>query len=216
MKSALRYLLVAIVAISIGFFTMRWFNRPTSNNSVLTVTTSSSASSSNSLKEPVLTLPDFSLKNREGNLQSIRSWPGKSLIINFWATWCEPCRREMPLLLNLQHERATQGFQVIGIAIDFRDQVLKYAESMHIDYPILIGEQDGFAAADAFGIDASGLPFTIFTDKQGNIIITHLGELHPKQAKLILDVIAQVNDGKMEVNKARTQLNMALNDSKTP
>lgn len=120
----------------------------------------------------------------------------------------------MPLLLKLQQEHAADGFQVIGIAIDFRDAVLKYADAMHINYPILIGEQDGFAAADAFGIDAGGLPFTVFADKQRNIIVTHLGELHSKQAGLILDTIKQINDGQLAVNAARTQINLALSNVK--
>ncbi|MES1195361.1 MAG: TlpA disulfide reductase family protein [Steroidobacter sp.] len=211
MKSLSRYLIVAAIATSVGFFAMQWLMKPASNSasSAPTVVISDSTSSS-SLKAPVLTLPEFSLKDRDDKLISIRSWPNKSLIVNFWATWCEPCRREMPLLLKLQQEHAADGFQVIGIAIDFRDAVLKYADAMHISYPLLIGEQDGFAAADSFGIDASGLPFTVFTDKNGNIITTHLGELHPEQAKLILDTIQQLNDGKLPLEKARTHINLAL------
>lgn len=173
-----------------------------------------SSSSVSSLKEPVLTLPEFSLQDRDGKPTSIRNWPGKALIVNFWATWCEPCRREMPLLLKLQQDHAAEGFQVVGIAIDFKDAVLKYADAMHISYPLLIGEQDGFAAADAFGVDASGLPFTVFTDKQGNIIVTHLGELHPEQANLVLNTIKQVNDGQLAVDAARTKVNIALSGSK--
>jgi len=169
-----------------------------------------SSSSASSLKEPVLTLPEFSLQDRDGKPTSIRSWPGKSLIVNFWATWCEPCRREMPLLLKLQQDHAAEGFQVVGIAIDFKDAVLKYAETMHINYPLLIGEQDGFAAADAFGVDASGLPFTVFTDQAGNIIVTHLGELHANQAATILKAIQRVNHGEQSVDAARTQVNMEM------
>ena len=214
MRTVIRYIIVALLAMSMGFFTMQWLNKPASTVPLSMATSLSSASSASSLKAPVLTLPEFSLKDRDGKLISIRSWPGKSLIVNFWATWCEPCRREMPLLLKLQQEHAKDGFQVVGIAIDFRDAVLKYADSMHITYPVLIGEQDGMDAADAFGIDASGLPFTVFTDKQSNIITTHLGELHPEQAKLILNTIDEVNSGKAAVEAARTRINLALNVAK--
>ena len=72
----------------------------------------------------------------------LQHWPGKSLIVNFWATWCAPCRREIPLLEQLQAEHGAEGFQVIGVAVDFRDKVLAYAEEMKIDYPLLIGEQE--------------------------------------------------------------------------
>lgn len=120
----------------------------------------------------------------------------------------------MPLLLKLQQEHAKDGFQVIGIAIDFREPVLKYADDMHINYPTLIGEQDGMEAADAFGVDASGLPFTVFTDKNGDIITTHLGELHADQAQLIVKTITSVNQGELPVESARTRVNLALGVAK--
>jgi thiol-disulfide isomerase/thioredoxin len=210
MNTTLRYLIVAVIAMSIGFFTMQWFSKP-AQTAASPLSNASSASSSRSLKEPVLVLPDFSLKDRDGKMTSIRSWPGKSLIVNFWATWCEPCRREMPLLAKIQQEHGKDGFQVVGIAIDFRDQVVSFMDQMHLTYPILMGEQDGMEAADAFGVEASGLPFTVFMDAKGNIITTHLGELHRDQAKLILDTIQQVNDGKLAVEAARTHINTALN-----
>jgi len=196
---------------------MQWLTKSPSlsASSASSATSPAVATSSvSSLKEPVLTLPEFSLKDRDDKLTPIRSWPGKSLIVNFWATWCEPCRREMPLLIKLQQEHSEQGFQVIGIAIDFREPVLKYADTMKINYPVLIGEQDGMEAADAFGVNASGLPFTVFTDKNGNIITTHLGELHAEYTNLILDTIQQDNSGILTVEAARTRVNLSLNDTK--
>lgn len=156
-------------------------------------------------------LPEFSLKNRQGELQSVHSWPDKSLVLNFWATWCVPCRREIPLLKELQHQRGEQDFQVVGVAVDFREDVLKYADQMQIDYPLLIGEQDGLNAVDAFGIEAVGFPFTVFTDRQGRIITTHLGELKAADAKLILDTIQQVNRGELTPGAARAQITKGLN-----
>jgi thiol-disulfide isomerase/thioredoxin len=121
------------------------------------------ASVASSTAKLAATLPDFKLADRSGDLRSLHDWPGKSLIVNFWATWCAPCRREIPLLERLQRERAGDGFQVIGIAVDFREKVLAYADEMQIQYPLLIGEQEGLDAASAFGVDAIGFPFTIFT-----------------------------------------------------
>ena len=122
-------------------------------------------------------LPEFSLKNRDGQMQSIKSWPGKSLIVNFWATWCGPCRREIPLLMQVHEQRAKDGFMVVGVAIDFHDEVVKYADEMKMNYPLLSGEQDGMAAADAFGVNSLGLPFTIFTANDGRIVMLHMGEI---------------------------------------
>jgi thiol-disulfide isomerase/thioredoxin len=205
----LSYLLVALTAIAAGYFAAQtWLTKSTAP------VAHSMVDSTDIAKLPILTLPEFSLKNRAGELQSIHAWPGKSLIINFWATWCAPCRREIPLLKQLQQDRASEGVQVVGIAVDFRDEVLKYANAINIDYPLLIGEQDGLDAVDAFGIEAVGFPYTVFTDAKGNIITTYIGELHKEQAELILDTIKQINSGGLAVNLARTQLTAQLSNLK--
>lgn len=148
-------------------------------------------------------LPEFSLQDRDGQLRSIRSWPDKSMIVNFWATWCAPCRREIPLLKTLQQQHGAEGFQVVGVAVDFREDVLKYAQEMAIDYPVLIGEQDGLEAVNQFGMGTLGFPFTVFTDAQGRIVATHLGELHQRQADIILDGVRRVNHGELTPMAAR-------------
>src|SRR4051812_12442993 len=106
------------------------------------------------------TLPDFTLGNLAGKPTSIRSWPGKSMIVNFWATWCAPCRREIPLLRELQKQHGAEGFQIVGVAVDIREDVVKYAQDIGIDYPVLIVEQDGLDAVNKFGQGSIGFPFT--------------------------------------------------------
>lgn len=186
---------IAIVAGSVGFFAYRQAMPPAA--------------------EPVVeqrpagmpeVLPTFSLQNREGVLQSIGAWPGKSMIVNFWATWCAPCRREIPLLNELHRTRSAEGFQIVGVAVDFRDDVLKYANEIGIDYPLLIGEQDGLTAVNAFGIEAVGFPFTAFTDATGRIITLHIGELTRPQAEVILNVVKRVNAGELTPASARTTI----------
>jgi thiol-disulfide isomerase/thioredoxin len=156
------------------------------------------------------TLPSFQLADRDGTLRSLADWPDKSLIVNFWATWCAPCRREIPLLQTLQREHAAEQFQVIGVAVDFRDKVLAYADEMKIDYPLLIGEQEALDAASAFGVEAVGLPFTVFSDRRGRIVTAHLGELTEPEAALILGAVRQVNAGKRSPQQARKELETAL------
>jgi thiol-disulfide isomerase/thioredoxin len=159
------------------------------------------------------TVPHFQLADREGQLRSLADWQGKSLIVNFWATWCAPCRREIPLLQQIARERGQDGFQVIGIAADFRDKVIEYAEQMGIEYPLLIGEQDALDAATAFGVDAVGFPFTIFTDARGRVIVLHMGELTSPQARLILDVVDDVNAGQLEPDAARARIEASLDSA---
>jgi thiol-disulfide isomerase/thioredoxin len=155
-------------------------------------------------------LPEFQLADREGTPRSLADWPDKALIVNFWATWCAPCRREIPLLQRLQREHAAEGFQVIGVAVDFRDKVLAYADEMKIDYPLLIGEQEALDAASAFGIEAVGLPFTVFSDRRGRIVAAHLGELTEAEAALILDAVRSVDAGQKSPLDARKSLELAL------
>jgi thiol-disulfide isomerase/thioredoxin len=173
----------------------------------------SAAAAAVDAEKPLATvLPEFSLKNRAGQMQSIKSWPGKSLIINFWATWCGPCRREIPLLMRVHEQRANDGFVVVGVAIDFHDEVVKYADEMKINYPLLSGEQDGMAAADAFGVNSLGLPFTIFTASDGRIVALHMGEIHEPELKIVLDGVQQVNRGEVTPDVARATITQQLMD----
>ena len=158
----------------------------------------------------VETLPQFQLADRAGQMRSLQDWPDRALIVNFWATWCAPCRREIPLLQQLQRDHAGEGFQVIGIAVDFRDKVLAYADEMKIDYPLLIGEQEALDAAAAFGMTTVGLPFTVFSDRQGRIVTAHLGELTAAEADLILDAVRRVDAGETSPTDARIALEAAL------
>ena len=148
-------------------------------------------------------LPIFSLADRAGKSTSIASWAGKSLVINFWATWCAPCRREIPLLETLHTEWVGRGVTIVGIAVDHRDQVLKFADQFKIPYPLLIGEQDALDAAAAFGMASPVFPFTVFTDRRGEVVALFVGELHRPQADLILSAVQNLNDGRVRLPQAR-------------
>jgi thiol-disulfide isomerase/thioredoxin len=158
----------------------------------------------------VETLPQFQLADREGRLRTLQDWPDRALIVNFWATWCAPCRREIPLLQQLQRDHGAEGFQVIGIAVDFRDKVIAYADEMRIEYPLLIGEQEALDAAAAFGVESVGFPFTVFSDRQGRVVTAHLGELTGEEANLILDAVRRVDAGEASPEGVRIELDAAL------
>jgi thiol-disulfide isomerase/thioredoxin len=148
-------------------------------------------------------LPEFSLADEKGNRKAISTWRGKSLIINFWATWCAPCRREIPLLETLSRDWSDRQVQVVGVAVDYRDKVLAYANELKIPYPLLIGEQDALDAATALGVETPVFPFTVFTDRRGQIVTLFVGELHKAQAELILSVLDGVNEGRIPLTTAR-------------
>ena len=156
------------------------------------------------------TRPDVTLKDLDGRSHSLADWNGRALVVNFWATWCAPCRREIPLLNRIEREYAGKGVEVVGIAIDFADDVRAFTKGFPIGYPVLVGEEDGFEAARAFGVAAIALPFTAFMDRQGRVITLHVGELHAAQAQAILAVVARVDAGTLTPEAARTEVQRAL------
>jgi thiol-disulfide isomerase/thioredoxin len=157
------------------------------------------------------TLPQFELADREGTLRSLGEWKGRPLLVNYWATWCAPCRREIPLLNELRAEGRAPGLEVIGIAVDFRDDVLAYASETPINYPLLIGEEDGLAAVTAMGMQPA-FPFTVFADSQQRILTVKIGELHRDDAELILDRLAAVDAGTLPLAQARAEIDAGLKE----
>ena len=149
-------------------------------------------------------LPEFSLDTLAGTEQSISSWPGKPLLINFWATWCGPCLREIPMLKEFQAGQTE--LQVVGIALDQRNPVVKFSDQMQFNYPILIGDKGGYEAAAAFGVGVDALPFTVFTSADGAVLGVHTGELHPEHLREFAAVTGELRDGKIDLPTARLRL----------
>jgi thiol-disulfide isomerase/thioredoxin len=155
-------------------------------------------------------LPQFSLQNRAGKATSIASFADKSLVINFWATWCAPCRSEIPLLESLNSEWSGRGVTVVGIAVDHRDKVLEFADRLKMDYPLLMGEQDALDAATAFGLTEPVFPFTVFTDRRGEVVALFVGELHRPQAELILAQVQGLNQNLVQLPAAQRAIALGL------
>jgi thiol-disulfide isomerase/thioredoxin len=155
-------------------------------------------------------LPDFSLKDLAGKATPISAWSGKSLVINFWATWCAPCRREIPLLKGLAAEWAGRDLVVVGIAVDHRDKVKEFAGQFKIDYPVLIGDQDALDVAAQFGMDSPAFPFTVFTDRRGEVVALFVGELHRQQVDFILSQVQDLNHGRLQLPEARRLISEGL------
>jgi thiol-disulfide isomerase/thioredoxin len=158
-----------------------------------------------------MALPDLALADPAGVTHRLSEWAGHPVIINFWATWCEPCRREIPLLIRLRHERAAAGLAVVGIAVDFRAQVMKYAHDAGIDYPLLIGENGGLDAVNAFGMELV-FPFSVFADARGRVVAVKVGELHREEADFILDRVEDIDRGTLSLGDARERIQTRLRD----
>jgi thiol-disulfide isomerase/thioredoxin len=150
------------------------------------------------------TLPDFTLGNLAGEPQSIKAFGGKPLLINFWATWCGPCLREIPMLKALQSSRA--DIQIVGIAVDRREPVQEFAAKQSFNYPILIGQSEAWEAAAALGVDVYALPFTVFAAADGSLLGVHTGELRAEHLAEFQAVVDDLAAGKVALAEARSRI----------
>jgi thiol-disulfide isomerase/thioredoxin len=154
--------------------------------------------------------PDFTLHDLDGKAHQLAEWDGRPVIVNFWATWCAPCRRELPLLNHLQQVYGPKRLQVVGIAVDFADDVRAFLQKMPLRYPVLVGEEDGLEAARAFGVETMAFPFSAFIDSSGRVLLVHLGELHQEQADAILATVIDVDAGRIPADSASGVIHAAL------
>jgi len=165
-----------------------------------------SASSTAPKALEVVSRPEFVLQDIDGTDRAFSEWQGKNRLINFWATWCAPCRREIPLLKNFQRAQSGNGFQVIGIAVDYPEEVSAYAESVEFNYPVLVGQQDAMAVAESSGIEFIGMPFTMFVASDGEYLSAYIGELHQEHLDQVVDVMMRLDRGEIDRDTARTEL----------
>jgi thiol-disulfide isomerase/thioredoxin len=150
--------------------------------------------------------PAFSLPDTDGVEHALSEWGGKHRLLNFWATWCAPCRREIPLLKAFQDEHGANGFQIIGIAVDFPEDVARYAESAEFNYPILVGQEEAMAIAESSGVDFIGMPFTMIVASDGELLNSHMGEIHEADLEHIVRVLTMLDNGEIDKESARKGL----------
>ncbi|HSN39503.1 MAG TPA: TlpA disulfide reductase family protein [Burkholderiales bacterium] len=122
------------------------------------------------------------LADLQGQTQPLNQWRGKVLVVNFWATWCAPCREEIPVFVRLQDKYRAQGLQFIGIAIDQREPVQVFAKEFGMNYPVLLGGIESVEMSRRAGNRVGALPFTLIIDRNGKIVGSALGGI--KEAKL--------------------------------
>ncbi len=150
-------------------------------------------------------IPPVTLPGLDGRPHALADYRGRLLLVNFWATWCDPCRREIPLLKSLRTEYAKDGLEIVGIAVDSRADVAKYASAHGMGYPVLLGEHGGLEAAAAFGMEVV-LPFSVFADRAGHIVALKVGELRPEEAHAILAGLRELDAGHLTLAAAQTRI----------
>lgn len=163
MRTNLLVLAVAVLGLFTGFFTRQFIDNPW-------IPLSNTTEASPFIHPP--------LHDLEGQSQNLDRWKGKVLVINFWASWCSPCREEMPLFVSIQNEYGSRNLQFIGIAIDDPEEVMSYLSETPVNYPILLSDESLVEWADSLGNRSNVLPFSVLVDSQGKIISSHIGGLN--------------------------------------
>jgi peroxiredoxin len=133
--------------------------------------------------------PDYRLGSSTGEWVEAADFDGSPVLVNFWATWCAPCRKEMPMLSDIHTEFSTAGLQVVGIALDDVEQARGFADELGINYPILVGSTDVMTAASQYGNSSGVLPYSVLLDSDGIIRWVYLGELHEDELRLALQIV---------------------------
>jgi len=123
-----------------------------------------------------------SFPDLDGRARQLSEWRGKVLVCNFWATWCAPCREEIPMLVAMREKYRPKGAEIVGIAIDNAAKVREFSASFKISYPVLVADAGGLDLMRELGNSAGGLPYTTVVDRGGHLTYRHLGLL--KQADL--------------------------------
>lgn len=144
-------------------------------------------------RDPVVVTPagllETPLESIDGGKQPLGTWKGKVLVVNFWATWCAPCRKEIPEFIRMQERLKGQGLQFVGIAIDEKDKVAPYMREVGINYPVLVGELDAVEMSRSLGNELGALPFTVVVDRSGKVVHTILGATSEAKLEPILKAL---------------------------
>ena len=128
-----------------------------------------------------LSLPDLDNKPRK-----LSDWRGKILVVNFWASWCGPCRDEMPEFMQLQNQYRDKGVQFVGIAADNPQAAADFARKLGINYPVLQGEETALEMMPLAGNNFGGLPYTFISNREGKIVATAPGRISKKRLEAAL------------------------------
>ncbi|MGV0005242.1 MAG: TlpA family protein disulfide reductase [Candidatus Porifericomitaceae bacterium WSBS_2022_MAG_OTU9] len=180
LRFAALLLLVAVVAGTSGFY-LRWW-----------MTSQTKEDRPHNINQTIGdTAPNFKLPDLDGTLQSLEQWRGSLVLLNFWASWCAPCRKEIPALVELHKSYHTKGLRVVGIALDEITAARSFVNEYGMNYPILVADPaTGMVLMESFANRSGSIPYTVVIDGQGEIVSQHWQALDFKQAEeLVLPLL---------------------------
>ena len=168
-RIALTVLLAAVVGAGGGILAVLWLQ---------------DSSSAETLR------PDFTLETLTDGRRSIDEWDGQIVVLNFWATWCAPCRREIPLFSRLQNDYRERGVRFLGIAIDNPQAIREFLDTVDMDYPSFYGMERAIDVAADYGNPRGTLPYTVVINGDGLIVERFSGEIHGSDLRPLLSRLA--------------------------
>jgi thiol-disulfide isomerase/thioredoxin len=181
-KIGLVVLLAGGISIGIAVLGQRWLDEPPTD-----------ARTSDRVAARLQTLPDFRLPDLDGQRGRQRCWAGKVVVINYWASWCPPCVREMPLFISIQ-ETLGDAVQVVGIAVDRLADVEQFLADYPVNFPILMANPEAMAMSKRLGNRVEGLPFTVIFDRRGRRVFSHTGEVTAAELQSQLEALVNGRD----------------------
>jgi thiol-disulfide isomerase/thioredoxin len=168
-RDALALLLVCAVAGTAGFGAWHWWQGREAR------------------EVSAIARADLAFPDTDGRVRRLDEWRGKLVLLNFWATWCTPCLKEIPLLVETQQQYGPRGLQIVGIAMDDLDPVKAFAARLRVNYPILIGQADVAIAMDELGDELGAFPFSVLIAPDGRILDRSSGDLSHEEISAWLD-----------------------------
>jgi thiol-disulfide isomerase/thioredoxin len=122
----------------------------------------------------------------DGKPRRLLDWKGRGLLCNFWATWCAPCREEVPLLVAARRSLPKDGPEIVGIGIDSAEKIREFAAIFKIDYPLLVGDASALSVLRSLGNRGGGLPYTVALDRHGALVERRVGALTEAELRQVL------------------------------
>ncbi|MEX3557249.1 MAG: TlpA disulfide reductase family protein [Burkholderia sp.] len=180
-KRLLSMAVVAAVAIGGGLAAGHWVRGDLFENSAQAATTKTA--------DPVAALWAASVTDTEGAPQSLASFKGQKVVVNFWASWCGPCVQEMSELVQLSHEYKNRGIHFLGVAVDSDKNVQAFLKKVKVDYPVVVSGYAGIDLVRNFGNTAGTLPLTVAINTNGRVRVKKLGQIQPNELKKTLDTL---------------------------
>ena len=171
MNRGFLFFAVALAALAAGFFARSTLDDPDATPDAAQV------------------LLAATLEDMNGQPQPLSQCRGNIMVVNFWATWCPPCLKEIPEFIKLQQRYGDRGVQFVGLAIDDKAKVAEFAAKLGMNYPVLMAQREGLTLARNAGNRLGALPFTVIIDKHGRTARVELGELDEKKLAPMLDAL---------------------------